>query len=193
MQGQDTLVRIGAMDDDAEVRTGAGARIDCQIGGDAKYIGVSSSGLPEQRQALENDYRRVAQKSGQLLNGSDSAESGEALRIRVSAQTATLPQLAKTGAAALQQILRYLAEWQGANPDEVIVEPNLNFSDADLNGQTLMNIMQAKAMGAPLSEESVHEWMRDQGFTKQSYDEEINLIANESPMPGASIPSSVDE
>ena len=193
MQGQDTLVRIGSMDDDEQVRTGAGARIDCQIGGDAKYIGVSSSGLAEQRQALENDYRRVAQKSGQLLNGSDSAESGEALRIRVSAQTATLPQLAKTGAAALQQILRYLAEWQGANPDDVVVEPNLNFSEADLNGQTLVSIVQAKAMGAPLSEESVHEWMRDQGFTKLSYDDEINLIANEAPMPGASIPSSADE
>ena len=193
MQGQDTLVRIGSMDEDEQVRTGAGARIDCQIGGDAKYIGVSSTGLPEQRQSLENLYARAAQKSGQMLNGSDSKESGEALRIRVSAQTATLPQLAKTGAAALQQVLRYLAEWQGANPDEVVVKPNLNFSEADLNGQTLMNIMQAKALGAPIAEASIHEWVRDNGLTKLSYEEELNLIASEDPMPGASIPSSADE
>lgn len=197
MQGQDTLVRIGAGtadDEDQPVRTGAGSRIDVPMGGDAKYIGVSSNGLPEQRQALENDYKRAVQKSGQLLDSTSRAkESGDALRIRVAAQTATLPQLAKTGAAALERVLRSLARWYGADPEKVVVTPNLNFTEADLNGQTLVQIIQAKGLGAPIADESVHEWMQDQGFTKRTYEEEKKLLAQEEPLPGSDIPSPADE
>lgn len=194
MQGQDTLVRIGANSDTEEVvRTGAGARIDVPLGGDAKYIGVSSNGLPEQRTALENDYSRAIQKSGQLLDAtSRSKESGDALRIRVAAQTATLPQLAKTGAAALERVLRSLAKWSGYNPDQVKVAPNLNFTEADLNGKTLVEIMQAKGLGAPFSEESIHNWMQEQGFTKKTYEEEQSAIEQEAPAPGSNIPSPLD-
>jgi len=183
MQGQDTLVQIGAHTDDEDViRTGAGARIDVPLGGDAKYIGVNSQGLPEQRQSLENDYNRAIRKSGQLIDATSRAkESGDALRIRVAAQTATLPQIAKTGAAGLQTILRDLADWYGYNPDEVKVRPNLEFSEADLNGQTLVQMVTAKGLGAKLSDSSIHMWMQDQGFTKRTYEEELELISMEVP------------
>jgi hypothetical protein len=197
MQGQDTLVcigRLGADSDEEDVRTGAGARIDIRQGGDAKYIGVSSQGLPEQREALKNDYDRAVQKSGQLLDATSRAkESGDALRIRVAAQTATLPQIAKTGAAALEQVLKMLARWYGADEDQVSVTPNLNFTEADLNGKTLVEMMQAKGLGAPLSEESVHEWMQKEGMTELTYEAELERLAQEEPLPGAGILSPVDE
>lgn len=183
MQGQDTLVRIGAHDDpDTPVRTGAGARIDVPINGDAKYIGVNSQGLPEQRTALENDYQRAAQKAGQITDAtSRSAESGDALRIRISAQTATLPQLAKAGAAGLEKVLKSLAKWYGADPNEVKVTPNLDFGDAEVDGQTLLQITQSKVAGAPLSDKSIHAWAQERGLTKLSYEEEIAEINNEAP------------
>jgi len=195
MQSQDTLVRIGgAADPDESVRVGAGSRIDVPLGGDAKYIGVTSVGLTEQRESLQNDYGRAVQKSGQLIDTTSRAkESGDALRIRVAAQTATLPQIAKTGAAALQQVLRALARWYGANEEEVIVTPNLNFTEGDLNGKTLLEIMQAKALGAPIAEKSVHAWMQDQGFTKETYDDEIAMLDEEEPLPGTDIISPVDK
>jgi hypothetical protein len=195
MQGQDTLVVVGSQIDESEtVRTGAGARIDVPQGGDAKYIGIGGSGLGEQRQALENDYVKAARKSSQLLDStSREKESGEALRIRVAAQTATLPQLAKTGAAALERILRKLAKWYGANPDEVKVEPNLNFPEKSLNAQTLVGIMQAKGLGAPISEESVHMWIQENGLSEYSYEEELEKIALEEPAPGQNMSSSIDE
>lgn len=182
MQGQDTLVTIGSMlDEDEKVRTGAGARIDLQQGGDAKYIGVSSNGLPEQRQALENDYERAMVKAGQTLNSGKAKESGEALKIRIAAQTATLPQVARAGAAALERVLRVMATWYGENPDDVIVQPNLEFTEEDLNGQTLVQILQAKGLGAPLSDESIHDYMREKGITKRTYEEEVELLGNEEP------------
>lgn len=185
MQGQDTLVRIGTTgfgdDDDELTRVGAGARIDVAVGGDAKFIGVSGQGLGEQRQALDADYKRAQSKTSKLMISGGGAESGDALRIRVAAQTATLPQIAQAGAAALQTQLRNLAVWLGCDPEEVVVNPNLEFSDNQGNSQTLLQLVQAKIQGAPISAESVHAYMVEQGFTKMTFEEEQGFLDQEVP------------
>lgn len=184
MQGQDTLVVIGSQEED--FRVGAGATIVLPQGGDAKYIGVTSEGLAEQRQALENDKVLAASKAGQLVDTrSRERESGEALRIRVAAQTATLNQIALTGAAGLEQLLKIAATWVGANPEEVSVQPNLDFVDDEMSGKTLVELMTAKTMGAPLSKRSIHRLMQDRGLTEMEYEEELDEIGDEEPTTGA--------
>ncbi len=188
MQGQDTLVIVGERQvrsaepepDGAPLRTGAGSVIGLEVGGDAKYIGVNSSGLSEQRLAIENDTKKADAKSGQLAAESASTqESGSAKRTRIAAQTASLNQIAETGAAALEAILKACARWMGANPDEVKVTPNLEFSDFDMSGKNLVDIMTARAMGAPLSKRSIHAQMADQGMTKLDFETELEVIAEE--------------
>lgn len=183
-QGQDTLVKIGSPDDDDEgTRVGAGAEINVPMGGDAKYIGVSSQGLPEQRQALDADKLAANAKAGQLINmQSKAAESGAALQIRVGAQTASLHQIATTGAFGLQRILRVIARWMGADPEQVVVKPNLDFADVQMDGQTLVQLLTAKAMGAPISLQTIHNLMQQRGVTTVTYEEELDLIAEEMPL-----------
>lgn len=187
MQGQDTLVTIGlrqggtGLEGETEpLRTGTGARIDVDVNGDAKYIGVESSGLSEQRSALQADHERAGAKAGQFATKSgNDRESGESLSTRISAQTATLKQIAITGAAGLQQLLRTVATWVGANPEEVVVEANLEFADVELSGEELLKIMSARSMGAPISLESIHALMVDKGLTKMDYDTELELVTEE--------------
>lgn len=192
MQGQDTLVVIGGMrktdlpGEEGPIRTGAGSMLEVEAGGDAKYIGVESQGLAEQRSALENDRKRADTKSGQLINATGTqAESGAALQIRIGAQTATLNQIANTGAAALEHILRICAEWMGANPDEVKVSPNLEFADFEMSGKDLVDFMTARAMGAPLSKESIHALLVDRGVTKLDFQTEMDKISEEDGGSGA--------
>lgn len=178
MQSQDTLVVIGAAED--EFRIGSGATIVLPQGGDAKFIGVTAVGLPEQRQSLENDKVSALNKSAQLINNTESNnESGAALTIRVAAQTATLNQIALTGAAALQEILRKAAEWVGADPLEVVVTPNLDFSKDSIDGKVFVDIMTAKTMGAPLSRKSIHKLLQDKNLTSFDYEEELEEISEE--------------
>ncbi len=183
MQGQDTLVTIGGRLDNGDVvRTGAGARIDLPMGADAKYVGVNSQGLPEQRSALETDYKRAYAKSNQVSDATSRAkESGDALRIRVAAQTATLPQIALAGAAALEKLLKLYATWIGANPDDVSIKPHTEFTENELSGKTLIDLTQAKAQGAPLSKQSIHDYLRENRFTKLDYGTELALIDSEGP------------
>lgn len=182
MQGQDTLVRIGATDTEDAVRTGAGARIDVPMKGDAKYIGVTSNGLSEQRTSRDKDYERAEQKAGQLLNQQVGAEeSAEALRVRIAARSASLPDIAKAGAKGLEKVLKALAVWFGENPDEVVVKPNLEFANPDQNGRTLTEIALARVQGAPISEYSYHEWIRDNKFSNLTYEEELIKMSEEKP------------
>lgn len=187
MQGQDTLVRIGYMEDDQEQRTGAGAIIDLPQGGDAKYIGVSADGLSEQRTCLENDRAEAAQAAGRLATAkSKQVESGEALNTRVAGASATLNTIALAGAMGLERLLKMAAIWVGANPDEVKVVPNLEFSDSAFDTKSLVELMTAKSLGAPVSRKSVHMLMQDRGLTQMEYDDEITEIEEEEPLTGSS-------
>lgn len=183
MQGQDTLVVIGSGTEDQNIpiKVGANQRIDLpNIGADAKYIGVESTGLSEQRMALENDNGRASQMAGQLLDAtSRERESGDALKVRVAARTATITQVAIVGAFGLQESLRQLAMWVGANPEEVVVSPNLDFVDDTMSGAELIDLVMARKEGAPLSIETIHKNMADRGITELTFDEEVEKVEAE--------------
>lgn len=183
MQGQDTLVVKGGIlntttvDDKAPVRVGAGARLDLNNEGDAKYIGVNSQGLPEQRKALEADHMEAKARAGSLTSSeSASQESGDALRTRLASKTASLVGIAKTGAAALEALLRICAEWMQLDPNQVKVTPNLDFSKSNMVGQDFVQVMTAKNLGAPISHKSVHEWLEDKGMTGLNFEDELVQI-----------------
>lgn len=183
LQSQDTLVTIGAgLDVDDEVRVGSGSRIDIQNSqGDAKFVGVRSEGISAQQKSLEDDYARANNKVAGFLSSGREAESGEALRFRVAGQTANLPQIAKAGAAGLQYVLRIMAEWVGANPEEVVVTPNLEFAEVNVDVMSVKGLIEAKNLGAPISDETIHNFMRDQGITEKMLEDELALIQQEEP------------
>lgn len=183
MQSQDTLIISGdvpAADRDVPIRTGAGAVIRLEQGASAQYIGVNSQGLPEQRQAVQAGYAFCAELAGQLTGESVNIQSGKALQTRMAAQTASLKQIALTCAAATERVLKIIAEWVGANPAEVKVTANTEFVLNDLSGQDLTQILTAKGLGAPLSQESIHDTMRRGGYTSLTYDEEMKKLGEES-------------
>lgn len=184
MQGQDTLVTIGlnASQRDVQLRVGAGGRLDLPMNGDAKYIGVESAGLEEQRMALENDKKVASEKGGQLMDTvGRERESGEALKTRVAARTATLNQIALTGAFGLEQILKMIARWMGVDPNQVSVTPNLDFADEGMQGKQLVDLMTAKRLGAPISLQTIHLTMQRRELTDLDFEEELALIASEEP------------
>lgn len=184
MQGQDTLVITGSDDSaDTKFRVGANAVLQLPTGATAEYIGVQSKGLAEQRLALENDRRLAASRSGQLVDTtSRQRESGDALATRVAAQTATLNDIAITAAGGLERALKIIAKWVGANPDEVSVKPNLDFVNVQLTSRNIVELQTAKTLGAPISQETIHEIMAQRQLTRKSYEEEIAAIDKEKPL-----------
>lgn len=181
MQGQDTFVTIGAnLDEDETIRTGAGARVDLPLGGDAKYVGVQSSGLKEQREALGTLESRAGSMGAQTLDTtSRERESGDSLRIRVAARTADMNQIADTAASGLERLLKICADWMGENPDEVKVIPNKEFGEAPLTGQTMVEIATARNLGWPISAQSMHELSVRRRITRRTFEEEQAIAEKE--------------
>ncbi len=187
MQGQDTLVTIGTVRQDGQqvnadepLRVGAGAHIGLDMDGDAKYIGIGADGIEGQREALRDDRKLAESKAGTMISpGAGKQESGDALTTRVAAQTASLTQIAKAGALALENMLKIAARWMGANPDEVVVTPNLEFETTLVTAQEITQLMAARTMGAPISLKSIHGVMVDRGLTGMEYEAELDLIAEE--------------
>jgi hypothetical protein len=180
MQGQETLVVVGGRTEGEERRVGASAKIELPMGGKAEYIGVNANGLSEMRTALENDKSSASEMGARLLDFRDSArQSGDALRVRVASKVASLPSIAITGAQALENVLKRCAILMGVSPDEVKVEPNTDFIDEALEGQNLLNYMQARRLGAPLSLKSVHRLMKRRDLTGLEFEKEIEEIEAE--------------
>lgn len=185
LQGQQTLVLIGTEADDTgeegPLRVGNKGVIEMRQGSDAKYIGVSATGLSEMRQSLENDKTDAAAEGVAFLDVGNSAhESGEALRVRVAARTTTISSIAHTCEAGLERVLRLAAEWVGEDPDTVKVEIPKDFADQTVQGAMLLAMMQAKQLGLPLSLKSLHGLMRANDMTELTFDEENDQIEAES-------------
>jgi len=192
LQSQDTLVVIGAKSEVSKAgvgkksRVGAGARLNLPIGADAKYVGVGSSGLQFQQDALVNDKQKAADMGAKLLDfsASSSRASGEALKIRMASRTANLVTIARAGGQGLEEALKIAARWVGADPDEVSVQPNLDFINDELLAQEILGYAQAKLTGAPISLKTIHNQMRKHDITEFTMEQELELIANEGPIAG---------
>lgn len=188
MQGQDTLVVIGAESDPAngkKTRIGAGAKIELPRQSDAKFIGVGADGLQAQKDAIDADKAMAAELTSRLFDSTGTSyQSGEALRIRVSAKTATLRTIALTGAEALRQALVLMARWMGVAESEIekiVVEPNTDFADTSAASRTALELQQAKTMGFPISQKSLHRFAAQQGLTVLTFEEEQAEIEKEPP------------
>jgi hypothetical protein len=168
MQTQDTLFTKGFPEDkEKPLRVGAGGRIHSPVGqnADAKYIGVTSQGLPELRTARDNDLKMAASKAGELMDASSRArESGTALEMRIGSKTATMNEIAISAGEGLQRALRDCAMWMGISDlDSIVVKPNFEFSSREFASMEFKNLVETKMLGGPISWSAIHKWSAERG------------------------------
>ena len=186
MTGQETLVFSGVDSGWQPSVVGAGVWI-ALTSPEAKayYVGVSGAGIGAIRQAI-TDERAVAIAEGARLftqqNSGSRAESGEALRLRYSSESASLVDVAKASAAGLEKALRFAAQLVGADPDLCIVEPNLEFIDVRMTATDALALTQVWMQGG-ISYDTLYAnlargELADQDRTAQ---DELDLIAQERP------------
>lgn len=190
----DTLMTKCA-DKDEVTSVGPGAHINiANPKGDAKFIGMSGNGLGEMRQALENEQVRCAKRAGEMLaENSKARESADAQAHRTGVKGTRLIDIALTAADGLQKMLRILARWLGASDAEaekIVVTPNKEWASMQFASKTLMELVQAYVLGAPITLESIHAYNVQHGYTTLTWDEmvaakrdEAELISDLLPMP----------
>lgn len=129
--GQETAVFTGDMENYPRV-LGSGVVVGMPTGSDAKYLSPSCTGIAAHRTAIMDERASAVAAGVRLFEDKGDAESGEALRLRASAQTATLTTISQASAQALERSLRYAAMFLGKDPKGIVVKPNLKFVDTTL-------------------------------------------------------------
>lgn len=112
--------------------TGAMAAWTLPADGNAFYLEFTGTGIEKTREAMR-DQRNAALEAGARVIDTQAQESGDARRARQDDQHATLHSVVTQAAEAVEQCFRYIAEWAGQNPDDVIfrIEPKFTSEEVD--------------------------------------------------------------
>jgi hypothetical protein len=186
MTGQETLVMTKAKAEDKPRAIGAGVVLTLPENADAKYIGPSGKGIEAHRKAIQDEKDNAAAAGARLFDSKDrAAESGDALRIRFAGQTATITSIALSSAAGIEKALKFAAKMAGADPEEVVVTPNLSFIDSTLSGSDALALVQIWQASA-ISKQTLYEALQrgEIASTERSFEDEQALIEDEMPAPG---------
>lgn len=181
-QAQETLVVEGG-DANTEYLLGAGAALTPEPGNKAYFIGLMGQGLAEMRAAIANKSNDADRLGGQMIDTrSLQRESGESLKTRLASQTATLSSVAETCGEALTKALREMASILGDNPEDVLVKPNTNFINPELFAKTLVELMQGKNMGFPITFQDLHKMAVERGVSELEFTEAMKILKQEPTM-----------
>jgi hypothetical protein len=182
MTGQETLFVIDA---DAPDIVGAGVIVTLKGGDgltpDAKYVGPAGTGIEAHRQAMQDERVAAVSAGAKMFETSGGGqESGEALRLRFAAETATLTTIAQNSSAALERALRYVALMMGLDPMQVVVKPNLQFVDTKMSPQEAESLVRVWQEGA-ISYQTLYENLQAGEITsaERDFEAELKLIDDE--------------
>lgn len=176
----DTLLTVAAEADEVK-SVGPGAHINIKNPkGRGEFIGQSGSGLAEMREAVQNAESRCAKTAGEMLaDSSKQREGADTLAQRTGNKGTRLIDVALTAAEGLQRMLRILARWLGLPDTEITVEPNRQWAAEEFAAQSLLQLVQAYVLNAPITLQSIHEYNVKHGYTTLTFEEMIEQKRSE--------------
>jgi hypothetical protein len=150
MTGQETFVVTGVDQDRLPTAIGAGVVLGLPEKATALYVGPKGVGIEAHRVAIA-DEREAAMAAGTRVFDTNTrpntAESGDALRLRLTSQTTTLASVSQASAAGLERALRYAAIMIGADPEKVVVTPNVDFIGNKLTPSEVVDLVKGWQAG----------------------------------------------
>jgi hypothetical protein len=185
--GQETFVVEGVTKEQAPPVIGAGVIYTVPVGGKAYYVSPACKGIDAHRAAMQDEVEAAAVAGARMFTNAQrgrSAESGDALKLRFSGETATLTSIAQSAAQCLERALKYAAQFMDVDPDEVNVTPNLSLVDASLSATDAVALTSVWTSGA-ISKQTLYENLQRGEIASQerTLEEEQALIDDEPPPP----------
>jgi len=111
-------------------------------------IGGESRNFEALESADQNKKRMMATLGARLLEEQKAdSESAETVRLRQSGEQSTLQSIANLTAYAIAQALRWMAQWSGANPDDVTLRFNSEYVAPKMDPALLAQLLSAVQAG----------------------------------------------
>jgi hypothetical protein len=186
MSGQETLV-LHNVDTPPKV-IGAGVVVSLRSADGSKdtraeYVGPTGVGIDAHVTAMDREQMAAVRSGAQMFDNTPRGqESGEARRLRFSAETATLTSIVGASAMILERTLKQAAIMAGANPDDVTVTPPKNLLEGRLDPQEITALV-ASWTGGAISYETLYENLQRGRIAsmERTAEDEARLIEAELP------------
>ena len=141
-------------------------------------IAPPASNIEASRQQLV-DIKADAQDYGIGELGKTAGESGEHQKLAVQLKTIKLVDVAITAGTGIIKLLKNISRWVGIPEDEWELLPNLEFIDIGIDSTLVKTLMEMKALGLPISYESIHAYLQKNNITNKTLEQEIKEIGTE--------------
>lgn len=156
--------------------TGPSAAWDLGIDGSCGYLEFQGAGIDAVRRAMQ-DQKGAALEAGAKVMDVAGTESGEARKARQDDQHATLHTIVVTVAEAIEQGLRYIAEWIGESAESIRFTVKPEFATPVIDPAIAQQLLQA-VMAGKISADSYWQYLVLGKLPERSYDEEFVRIEN---------------
>ena len=149
---------------------------------DLRYVTPGGLEIDALVTSMDREQQSAVRSGAQLFDNSKGSgqESGQARRLRFSAETATLSSIAGASATILERTLKQAAIMAGANPDEVVVAPPQNLLEGRLEPQEIAALLAAWKDGG-ISYQTLYENLQRGRIAspERDADEESGLLDDE--------------
>lgn len=149
---------------------------------DLRYVTPGGLEIDALVTAMDREHQSAVRSGAQLFDNSkgNAQESGEARRLRFSAETATLSSIVGASGTILERTLKQAAIMAGANPDEVVVSPPQNLLEGRLDPQEITALLAAWKDGG-ISYQTLYENLQRGRIAspERDHDEESGLLDDE--------------
>jgi hypothetical protein len=106
------------------------------------YVEFTGKGLETLEKALEKKEAKMAALGARLLEQQRATpEAAETVKLRHSGENSILQSIAQTGSMGLTMAVKWMADWAGANPDDVAIALNTDLMDVELSPQEVTALM----------------------------------------------------
>jgi hypothetical protein len=160
----------------------------------AYYPATDTSALAHVANRVDTLFDKALMHGVGMLKNSGGVESGEALRIKQTANNATLSSAVAAAAKAMEFCLKSIAEWKGLNPDQVEFEPNFEFTTAMMTPQEQTALVQSWMNGA-ISKSTMIENFRRSGMLQEgeTVEDEMDRLEDDEPLITETVPRQENE
>jgi hypothetical protein len=170
---------VSGLDESTELSvTGPSAAWDLGPNGKCGYLEFQGAGIEANRQAMADQKGAALEAGAKVMDMSGDAESGEARKTRQNDQQATLHSIVMSVAEAIEQGLRYAAEWTGYKPDDVTFTVKPEFITPVVDPQVLAELQKA-VMAGTVSADTYWQYLTTGKLPERDYQDESELISDE--------------
>ncbi|BCZ09727.1 MULTISPECIES: DUF4055 domain-containing protein [Acinetobacter calcoaceticus/baumannii complex] len=169
---------INGLDDGADISvTGVMAVWDLPGEAQCGYLEISGNGIELTKKEMDAQ-KNAALEAGAKVIDTNTQESGEARRARQDDQHASLHSIVMCAAAAIEQAIKYAAQWLKLNPSKYAftVEPEFIVQQYDIN---LAKQLYEGAISGKNSFQTYWEYIATGKLPGHDYQEELKRIEGE--------------